>query len=130
VPIKKTRRHKQLLPKLLKTGNPWSQLCGALEDPIDDERKKRSGSVLPYIEHPRFDDLAEDFCAILELNIPPSDAIPHLVTLTGLHLMLYVQDVASATLGHEPTTFICELLSPQRSTIRASLLPASMKIDD
>jgi hypothetical protein len=109
----------KLLPKLLKTANPWSQLCGVLEDPTDDTRKNRSGSVLPYVEHPRFDALAEDFCAILELDIPPSDAVPHLVTLTGFHLMLYVQEVAAKTLDQDPPTFICELLAPQRSTVRA-----------
>ncbi len=36
----------KLLPRLLKTGNPWSQLCGSLEDPTDDTRKRRSGSDL------------------------------------------------------------------------------------
>jgi hypothetical protein len=108
-----------LLLKLLIPGNPWNEFCRCLEVEDATNREPRTGSILPYLEHPRFDALAADWCAILRLDLPPTDAIPHLITLAGFHLMIFVQEVACSVLNRDRCIYICEILAPKRTTVRA-----------
>src|SRR5262249_53487152 len=62
---------------------------------------------------------AEDLIGILDLKIPAYDAIPHIVTMTGFHLILYqLQRAAEVTALEQPITLVCEIVSPKRSVIR------------
>ena len=63
--------------------------------------------------------------SILDLEIPIYDAIPHLVVMTGLHLLLYQLQRGSEVLGRtERTTLVCEIVSPKRSVVFRRLVPA------
>ena len=89
--------------------------------PVIRARKSSTYVIAPYYysSHPTFDRLAEDWIAILDLQIPAYDAIPHIVTMTGLHLILYQLQRASEVLAlDEPITMVCEIVSPKRSVVR------------
>ena len=84
----RTRRKDELLAalkaRLSRTDPTWDSIIKCLQ-PADDEQVsgERANSFLPYENHPCFDELAEDWLAILQLNIPSFDVFPHLVNLAG-----------------------------------------------
>jgi hypothetical protein len=90
-----------------------------LQGDVQLAHQNRAGSYLPCASHPTFDRLAEDWIAILDLRIPVYDALPHIVTMTGLHLIRYqLQRAAEALDKSEPITLVCEIVSPKRSVVR------------
>ncbi|MCW3061468.1 MAG: hypothetical protein JWQ02_3289 [Capsulimonas sp.] len=109
----------RLVNKLFATKAPYDGLVKALQGDIQLARNERDGAYLPCKSHPIFDRLAEDWLAILDLEIPIYDAIPHLVVMTGLHLLRYQLQRGSEVLARdEPTTLVCEIVSPRRSVVR------------
>ena len=118
-------QHKQelllaLKGRLLETESTWPTIIKCLQ-PTDEEgmSQDRANAFLPYSEHPCFDELAEDWLAILRLNIPGFDVFPHLVTLAGLHLLKYQLTVSRQLLGAStPLCLICEVVAPKKTLVR------------
>ncbi|MDR4485542.1 MAG: hypothetical protein R3B95_20490 [Nitrospirales bacterium] len=118
-------QHKQelllaLKRRLLKTESTWSSIIKCLQ-PTDEEgmSNERANAFLPYSEHPCFDELADDWLALLRLNIPGFDVFPHLVTLAGLHLLRYQLTVSRQLLGAgTPLSLICEVVAPKKTLVR------------
>ena len=109
----------RLLKRILKAEAPYDGLVHALQGETQFARQERAGAYLPCSKHPTFDRLAEDWIAILDLGIPAYDAIPHIVTMTGIHLILYqLQRAAEVLERSELTTLVCEIVSPKRTVIR------------
>ena len=120
----RTQRKDDLLAalkaRLSKTDPTWDSIIKCLQ-PVDDEQVsgERANSFLPYEHHQCFDDLAEDWLAILRLNIPSFDVFPHLVNLAGLHLVKYQLGVSRQLLGLEtPLHLICEVVAPKKTLVR------------
>jgi hypothetical protein len=120
----RTRRKDELLTalkaRLSKTDPTWDSIIKCLQ-PADDEQVSgdRANSFLPYVWHHSFDDLAEDWLAILGLNIPSFDVFPHLVNLAGLHLITYQLGVSRQLLGLDtPLRIICEVVAPKKTLVR------------
>ena len=106
--------------RLGKTDAKWDSIIKCLQ-PTDDEQMggDRANAFLPYEQHPCFDELAEDWLAILRLNIPGFDVFPHLVNLAGLHLIKYQLGVSRQVLGlNTPLTLICEVVAPRKTLVR------------
>lgn len=106
--------------RLSKTDPTWDSIIKCLQ-PADDEQVsgERANSFLPYEHHQSFDDLAEDWLAILRLNIPSFDVFPHLVNLAGLHLVTYQLGVSRQVLRLEgPLHLICEVVAPKKTLVR------------
>jgi hypothetical protein len=81
--------------------------------------KERANAFLPYTSHPCYDDLADDWLAVLRLNIPGFDVFPHLVNLAGLHLLKYQLTVSRQLLGATtPMQLICEVVAPKKTLVR------------
>ena len=80
---------------------------------------ERAGAFLPYAHHPCFDELAEDWLAVLKLRIPGFDVFPHLVSLAGLHLIRY-QLIISGQIQMVPVhpRIICEAVAPRKTLVR------------
>ena len=79
----------------------------------------RSGGYLPYETLPDFDMLAEDWLFLLNQPLPKFDVLPHLVSITGLHLLIYFLGRAATEVENTNTpTFVCEIVAPRRSAIR------------
>ena len=109
----------RLVNRLFAVKAPYDGLVKALQGDIQLARNDRAGAYLPCKTHQIFDRLAEDWLSILNLEIPIYDAIPHLVVMTGLHLLLYQLQRGSEVLGRtERTTLLCEIVSPKRSVVR------------
>ena len=117
---KKDVLHDSLL--LLVNGNrsPWNMIVGCLQ-PADmsQDGSDLANSYLPYPQHPSYDQLAADWIATLNLDLPGFDALPHLVNLIGLHLVKYqltvARDVASIA---TPYYMICEVVAPRKTLVR------------
>lgn len=108
----------KLIERFLESPAPYDSLIKALQGEPQKSRNERGGSFLPCTSHPAFDRLAEDWLAILSLPIPAYDAIPHLVTLTGLNMILYQLDRANEVLERTQITLVCEIVSPKKSVVR------------
>lgn len=109
----------RLASRFLAVDAPYDRLIHALQGDVQLAKLERGGAYLPYATLPAFDRLAEDWIAILDLQIPAYDAIPHMVTMTGLHLVLYQLTQAAAVVARdEPITLVCEIVSPKRSVVR------------
>jgi hypothetical protein len=109
----------RLVSRVLQNEAPYDGLIRAVQGEVQLARQERAGSYLPCSTHPSFDRLAEDWIAILDLRIPAYDAIPHIVTMTGLHLLRYQLQRSTEVLGiPDPITLVCEIVSPKRSVVR------------
>jgi hypothetical protein len=105
--------------RILKVDAPYDGLIRALQGDVQFARQERAGAYLPCSSHPTFDRLADDWIAILDLQIPAYDTIPHIVTMTGLHLILYQLQRSAEVLGQaNPISMVCEIVSPKRSVVR------------
>lgn len=106
--------------RLSKTDSMWDSIVNHLQ-PIDDDQfgGERANAFLPYENHPAFNYLAEDWLAILQLNIPGFDVFPHLVNLCGLHLLKYQLIVSHELLGQKgPLHIVCEVVAPKKTLVR------------
>jgi hypothetical protein len=109
-----------LKQRLSITDSTWDSIIRCLQ-PAEQEAfgGERANSFLPYINHQCFDDLAEDWLAILSLKIPGFDVFPHLVCLAGFHLLRYQLTVSLQVLGNEvPLYFICEMVAQKKTLVR------------
>jgi hypothetical protein len=120
----RARRKTELLAALqgcfAATDASWDIIVRSLQ-PAEDESmsRDRANAFLPYAAHPCFDDLVEDWLAILRLNITGFDVFPHLVNIAGLHLIKYQLTVARQLLGHAtPPSFVCEVVAPRKTLVR------------
>lgn len=99
--------------------NPWNAVIARFQPQGLDDCPTRGKSYLPYREHPRFDRLAEDWLQILELRLPGFDALPHLVTLSAFHVILYQLHLAAEWCGDAQSVhFICEVVAPKKTLVR------------
>ena len=103
-----------------RTDPTWNTVVKSLQ-PAEDEplSRDRANAFLPYAAHACFDDLVEDWLAILRLNITGFDVFPHLVNLAGLHLIKYQLTIARQLLGFpDPPSFVCEVVAPRKTLVR------------
>ena len=120
----RSQRNQELLERLTRRFNQndgkWNSIIKTLQPEEDNEYgNERAYSFLPYKEHPCFDALADDWIALLDLAIPDFDIFPYLVTLAGLHLMVYQLTVSRQVLGCSPTPeFVCEIVAPKKTLVR------------
>jgi hypothetical protein len=120
----RTSRRQELLAALkgrfTRTDRTWDSIIRCLQPTADEDfSKERANAFLPYENHPCFDDLAEDWLAVLRLNIPGFDVYPHLVNLAGLHLLKYQLTVSRQLLhSSTPLTLICEVVAPKKTLVR------------
>jgi len=102
-------------------GTKWNQLVLALQPEQDRTSVKSSGNppYLPYAQLPEYECLADDWLYILNCSLPDYDSLPHIVTITGLHLIIYLLSCAKAVLGQStPLRFVLEVVAPKKTTVR------------
>ena len=120
----RAQRKKELVAALEKcfarTDPTWDVVVRSLQ-PAEDESfsRDRANAFLPYAQNPCFDELVEDWLAILRLNISGFDVFPHLVNLAGLHLLKYQLAIARQILGFSDSpSFVCEVVAPRKTLVR------------
>ncbi|WP_442154841.1 hypothetical protein [Rhizobium leguminosarum] len=106
--------------ELLDPGKPKNQLVARLNSPRDAEpdRDQKGETYLPYRSHPAFDRLAEDWLAVLDLQLPEQDAYAYLVPLGAFHIIQYQLETAAAYAGRRRPAMICEMIAPKREFVR------------
>ncbi|OQB95063.1 MAG: hypothetical protein BWX84_00071 [Verrucomicrobia bacterium ADurb.Bin118] len=120
----RTPRKQELLAalkeRLAKTDSTWDSIVRCLQPTADEDiSSERANAFLPYLSHPCFDDLADDWLALLRLKIPGFDVYPHLVNLAGLHMVKYQLTVSRQLLGAAtPLALICEVVAPKKTLVR------------
>ena len=101
------------------SSSQWDSLAKIFQPGPDQEMAWRGKSYLPYLEHPVFNLLGQDWQSIFDLRLPGYDAFEHLVTLGTLHVMLYQLQVASKQAQPEASIyFICEAIAPKKTLVR------------
>lgn len=98
----------------------FNKLAKALQ-PEDGETSSSQlkDSFLPYTFHPSYDALAEDWVALLELQMPGYDVIPHMVNIAALHLLQYQLRVAQNVANKpNPLRMVCEIVAPKKTLVR------------
>ncbi|MCV2354026.1 hypothetical protein LNV09_07585 [Paucibacter sp. B2R-40] len=110
----------QLSQRLFNRAAPMNRLVRALQGEPQLASNARDVGHLPPESHPRFDQLCEDWLAILAKDMPIYDALEHLIASAGLNLLLYFLEQAKAQTGDaDPVEFVCEIVSKERTKIRA-----------
>ena len=110
----------QLSQRLFNRSAPMNRLVRALQGEPQLASNSRDVGYLPHESHPRFDQLCDDWMAILAKDMPIYDALEHLIASAGLNLLLYFLEQAKTQAGDaEPVEFVCEIVSKERTKVRA-----------
>jgi hypothetical protein len=110
----------QLSRRLFNASAPMNRLVRALQGEPQLAANSRDVGFLPLASNPRFDQLCEDWLAILEKDMPIYDALEHLIASAGLNLLLYFLEQAKTQSGDaEPVVFFCEIVSKERTKVRS-----------
>lgn len=109
----------QISQRLFLLDSPMNRLVRALQGEPQYASKSKDVGYLPLANDVRFDRVCDDWLAILDRDIPIYDALEHLITLTGLNMLLYFLEQGRRTTGDEAKVeFLCEIVSQQRTKIR------------
>ena len=110
----------QLSQRLFNRAAPMNRLVLALQGEPQLASNSRDVGYLPHASNPRFDQLCDDWLAILARDMPIYDALEHLITSAGLNLLIYFLEQAKVQAGDaEPVEFVCEIVSKERTKVRA-----------
>lgn len=110
----------QLIKRLFDRSTPMNRLVRALQGETQHAGDFRDVGYLPYASHPRFDQLCEDWLAILSRDMPVYDALEHLITSAGINLLLYFLECGKSHSGNsESVELVCEIVSRERTKVRS-----------
>lgn len=110
----------QISQRLFNRSAPMNRLVRVLQGEPQLASHARDVGYLPHESHSRFDQLCDDWLAILAKDMPIYDALEHLITSAGLNLLLYFLEQAKTQAGDaEPVEFVCEIVSKERTKVRA-----------
>lgn len=99
--------------------SPWNRLVARLQPPTENLYIDTQTGYLPFGHLPDYEQLADDLLAVLRLQLPGYDALPHLVDLLGLHLVLYYLRRAASWAPDDPEPhLVLEIIAPRRTTVR------------
>ena len=98
----------------------WNRLVSLLEKEVSapPPTGRQKSAYLPYLELPAYGRLAQDWLALLRLNMPGYDVLPHLVDMVGIHLVLYFLRRASEWVQENQEPPCVEMIAPKRTTVR------------
>jgi hypothetical protein len=109
----------QIAQRLFAVDSPMNRLVKALQGEPQHANRPKDIGYLPLANDARFDRTCDDWLAILDRDIPIYDGLEHLITLTGLNMLLYFLEQGRRTTGDgAKVEFLCEVVSQQRTKIR------------
>ncbi|MET3434422.1 hypothetical protein ABIC71_003931 [Herbaspirillum seropedicae] len=109
-----------LAKRLFDRSTPMNRLTRALQGAPQLPEEPRVSGYLPEACNPRFDQICEDWLAILSRDMPVYDALEHLIAITGLNMLLYFLERAKRVAGDDdPVEFVCEIVSRDGRKVRA-----------
>lgn len=109
-----------LSDKILDGKSPFNRLVAQLQpEGEEQDGDKKNGGYLPYSNLPEYNLLSDDWINLFQCSMPNYDIFPHLVNITGLHMIIYFLNRAKEVLKDTiKTTFILEIIAPQKTVIR------------
>lgn len=110
----------QLVKRLFDREAPMNRLARAMQGPPQRADESRLSGYLPEATNARFDQLCEDWLAVLAKDMPIYDALEHLIAISGLNMLLYFLERAKHVSGDDdPVELVCEIVSKERTKVRA-----------
>lgn len=110
----------ELVRRMFKTESQMNRLVAAMQGPTQLANSEKDVGFLPLQKAARFDRLCDDWLAVLSRDMPLYDGLDHLITMTGLSLLLYFLEQAQSAIGtDEPVELLCEIISRNRTKVRA-----------
>ncbi len=121
----RSQKGQELLPyfqnMLFRETNKWNKIVLALQPKEDQEpvqTRIRDGAYLPLGSREEYQNLANDWLNILRCSMPGYDAIPHMVTIMGLHIILYVLNQAKEQLQLSgKRLFVLEIIGAEKNSV-------------
>ncbi len=108
-----------LAKRLFDSEAPMNRLAHAMQGAPQRSDDSRQSGYLPEAVNPRFDEICEDWLSILAKDMPIYDALEHLITITGLNMLLYFLERAKRVAGDDdPVEIVCEIVSKERTKVR------------
>lgn len=109
-----------LSQRLFDRDAPMNKLVRALQGSAQLADEPRLTGYLPETKNERFDQICDDWLAILSRDMPIYDALEHLIAVTGLNMLLYFVERAKRQVGDDdPVEIVCEIVSKERTKVRA-----------
>ncbi|QDJ49339.1 hypothetical protein [Bordetella hinzii] len=109
-----------LVQRLFNSEAPMNRLAKALQGSPQYAGEYRQSGYLPEATNPRFDQICEDWMSILTKDMPIYDALEHLISISGLNMLLYFLERAKLVAGNtDPVEIVCEIVSKDRTKVRA-----------
>ncbi|MGC5803406.1 hypothetical protein SNK19_06775 [Ralstonia pseudosolanacearum] len=109
-----------LAERLFDRDAPMNRLARALQGGPQRADDSRQSGYLPEVANERFDQICEDWLSILAKDMPIYDALEHLITISGLNMLLYFLERAKRVSGDDdPVEIVCEIVSKERTKVRA-----------
>lgn len=109
-----------LAKRLFDRDSSMNRLARALQGQPQLADDPRPSGYLPQASNERFDRICEDWLAILAKDMPIYDALEHLITISGLNMLLYFLERAKQIAGDDdPVEIVCEIVSKERTKVRA-----------
>lgn len=103
----------------LKGKSRLNNLIRLLQPNEKEDLQLKGHSYLPYIRHPSFNLLGEDWNNIFNMGLPAFDAFQHLVLLGAFHMMLYQLWTAVWFCSYgKKVRFVCEAIAPKKTLVR------------
>lgn len=109
-----------LTAKLFDRSSAMNRLVKALQGETQLAEDSRLGGYLPESKNPRFDQICDDWLAVLNKDIPIYDALEHLILITGLNMLIYLLERSKCYVRDDkPVEIVCEIVSRERTKVRA-----------
>lgn len=97
-----------------------NRLAKAIQGERQAANSPKQSGYLPAGHKARYDQLCDDWIAILSRDMPAEDAIEHLVGSAGLNMLLYFIEQGKVVAGDVSTLeLLCEVVSNDRTKVRA-----------
>lgn len=110
----------RLVERLFSASAPMNRLVRTLQGEPQRADDDRNVGYLPHASNPRFDRMCDDWLAVLSRDMPAYDALEHLIATAGLNLLLYFLECGARAVGDaNPVELVCEIVSRDRSKVRA-----------
>ncbi len=101
--------------------NRLNRVVRLLQPDEQEDLQIKGKSYLPYIHHPSFKVLGEDWMNIFQLSLPGFDSFQHLAQLGAFHVMLYQLRTAKWFCSDsEKALFVCEIIAPKKTLVRCN----------
>ena len=109
----------KLQPIVFDRSKPLNQLVKTLLVHGDSPKEPHKHAYLPYADLPDYKAQAHDWIALLTCGMPGYDVLPHVVTILGLHMLLYFLKRAREHVdGSSEIQMICEIIAPKKTVVR------------